>query len=118
MNCTMDAYLTKWLQKHAKGLRLAVFLLLCSFMAVQPVLAKAKAGPVSRTILALYDGRYDKEPSKTYIHRYLEMPLNHLGYMVAYHDINQNIPDVNSDPFSGSYAAILTWFSRPLEKMA
>ncbi|MFQ5738753.1 MAG: hypothetical protein ACE5JX_07035 [Acidobacteriota bacterium] len=52
----------------------------------------AAAAPVPRTILALYDSRVDRQVVWTPTHRLAEMPLNHLGLVVRYLDINQPLP--------------------------
>ncbi len=49
---------------------------------------------VPRTILALYDSRQYKDVRDTRIHRMFEMPLNHLGLVVRYHDLNGGLPPV------------------------
>ncbi len=71
--------------------------------------AQAWAAPrhVPRTILALYDSRYDAEPRYLNLHQIAEMPLNHLGLLVRYHDINTPLPALqNMEDVRG----ILTWF--------
>ena len=39
---------------------------------------------------------------------YLQMPLNHLGYVVDYADVNQPLP---SAIYPDRYAGVITWFS-------
>ena len=71
--------------------------------------AQASAAPrhVPRTILAFYDSRYDAEPRYLNLHQIAEMPLNHLGLLVRYHDINKPLPTLQDiDDVRG----ILTWF--------
>ncbi|MCX6628864.1 MAG: hypothetical protein NTW28_14685 [Candidatus Solibacter sp.] len=63
--------------------------------------------PVPRTILALYDSRYHKDARDTRIHRLLEMPLNHLGLVVRYQDLNSGLPPVGT---LAEIRGILTWF--------
>ncbi len=67
----------------------------------------AKPEVLSREILALYDGGAEATPDQTRLHKQLEMPLNHLGYTVSYHDIRTGLPAQQS---LGKYAAIATWF--------
>ena len=50
------------------------------------------AEPVRREILALYDSREEPRPDQTRIHRFAEMPLNHLGLVVTYWDVNAGLP--------------------------
>lgn len=66
---------------------------------------------IRRDILALYDGTREAAPAETRIHRQLEMPLNHLGYRVTYHDITKGLPDWQT---VSSHAAIVTWFGERL----
>ena len=67
--------------------------------------------PVKREILALYDGRYESQPHLTRIHRFAEMPLNWLGFKVAYHDVRQPMPEMAEIQ---RYRGILTWFLEPM----
>lgn len=74
-------------------------------------------GEVRRRVLALYDTSeaFAKEPQRTSIHRYLEMPLNRAGLMVDYADVRRRpLPDATA------YRAIVVWFEdermpKPLE---
>lgn len=68
----------------------------------------AEASDSSRKILALYDSTEagSESPSLTAIHLVLEMPLNQLGLVVDYVDINDRpLPDIDG------YRGILIWFS-------
>ncbi|MGE0700921.1 MAG: hypothetical protein AB7O57_17625, partial [Hyphomicrobiaceae bacterium] len=69
--------------------------------------------PVKLDILALYDSRRERLPHLTRIHKFAEMPLNHLGYRVVYQDVNARLPAVHS---LGRYRAVLTWFVEPLQR--
>lgn len=64
--------------------------------------------PVARRILVLYNG--DEAPALNYTnaHRYLQMPLNHLGYVTDYADVRQALPQ---QVWPDRYAGVLTWFS-------
>lgn len=59
-----------------------------------------------RHIAAIYDSRYEGDPRFTQTHRFLEMPLNHLGYIVDYYDINAPLPELDA-----SYRGITVWFT-------
>ena len=61
-----------------------------------------------RRILVLHDGREAKALNFTNAHRYLAMPLNHLGYVPEYADITKELPD---GPLAPRYAGIVTWFA-------
>jgi hypothetical protein len=69
--------------------------------------ADAVETPVRRVILALYDGKASAEPKWTRIHQMAEMPLNHLGLVVRYHDISRGLPD---EAALDGVRGILTWF--------
>ncbi|MFY0611370.1 MAG: hypothetical protein JXQ99_07590 [Hyphomicrobiaceae bacterium] len=62
---------------------------------------------VNRSILALYDSREEGPAIQSRLHKYAEMPLNHLGYQIALVDINRGLPKLSE---MARYRAILTWF--------
>ncbi len=62
---------------------------------------------IPRTIIALYDDRADGDIRNAYIHRLAEMPLNHLGLLVEYHDIHKPLPDI---AHRKDVRGVLTWF--------
>lgn len=82
----------------------------------RPVLAleiEFSGRPVKLDILALYDSRRERQPHLTRIHKFAEMPLNHLGYRLVYQDVNGRLPPVQA---LGRYRGVLTWFLEPLQK--
>jgi polysaccharide biosynthesis protein PelA len=95
-----------------RALRLILFFLFvfdpfaCAASA-QPETSTAE--PVRREILALYDSRDEAHPDQTRIHRFAEMPLNHLGFVVSYWDINRGMPVPER---TAKLRGILTWFRR------
>jgi hypothetical protein len=63
---------------------------------------------VARRILVVYNG--NESPSLNYsnAHRFLQMPLNHMGYVVDYADVSNPLPEnIHGD----RHAGIVTWFS-------
>ncbi len=70
--------------------------------------------PVPRRILIVYDSAESPALRYSNAHRFLQMPLNHLGYIVDYADAHQALPLVGRD----RYAAIATWFSGQLSEQA
>ncbi|MCJ2077312.1 hypothetical protein MKK68_16950 [Methylobacterium sp. E-016] len=86
--------------------------LLAASIAAAPCPARSEATPIPRTVLALYDGAREPALDRTRIYRYAEMVLNHLGFAVAYLDVRGRLPPPQE--VSG-YAAVLTWFSGPLD---
>ncbi|MDX2157308.1 MAG: hypothetical protein SFW09_12445 [Hyphomicrobiaceae bacterium] len=69
--------------------------------------------PVKLDILALYDGRRERQPHLTRIHKLAEMPLNHMGFRVVYQDVNARLPAPEA---LGRYLGVLTWFAEPLAR--
>lgn len=63
---------------------------------------------IKRDILAIYDGNEERGPDETRIHKFLEMPLNHLGYRVTYWDWKRGRPPAD---VTLQYAAVVTWFA-------
>ncbi|HKX01344.1 MAG TPA: hypothetical protein VJX71_02510, partial [Methylomirabilota bacterium] len=69
-----------------------------------------------RYVLALYksseldndvQGRRAKSATRNEVHGWAQMPLNWLGLMVEYHDIDQGLPD---ERVMARYRGIVTWF--------
>lgn len=67
--------------------------------------------PVKRDILALYDSRHEEKPDETRIHRLAEMPLNWLGFKLAYQDINAELPPPEEVM---KYRGVVSWFVEPM----
>jgi hypothetical protein len=63
--------------------------------------------PLPRTILAIYDSLEDDDIRTSRIHRLAEMPLNHLGLVVKYHDIQKGLP--SNEDLRG-VRGVLSWF--------
>jgi polysaccharide biosynthesis protein PelA len=71
--------------------------------------ALAAAGaPINREILGLYDGATEPLVEFSRLHKFLEMPLNHLGFKLTLHDISSGLP-FPAD--AQRYRAVATWFS-------
>ena len=68
---------------------------------------------IKRDILVLYDSAQEGPPIQTRVHRFAEMPLNHLGFKLTYRDVNQPLPGPQS---LQGYRGILTWFNEPLKQ--
>jgi polysaccharide biosynthesis protein PelA len=73
--------------------RARAWLIAVSLSIVQVIGGGISAGlaqepiPVKREILALYDGAQESDPDSTRIHRFAEMPLNHLGFILRFNKI-------------------------------
>lgn len=61
-----------------------------------------------RRVLVLYNGGETVALNYTNAHRYLHMPLNHMGYMVEYADTREPLPQ---GIYRDRYAGVVTWFS-------
>lgn len=73
---------------------------ICLLFAVVAIIcepARGETATVPRTILGLYDS-VEEERRWSNIHLRAEMPLNHLGLIVRYLDINQPLPNVSELP--------------------
>ena len=64
--------------------------------------------PVKREILALYDGAQEGAAELTRIHRFAEMPLNHLGFILRFQDVRTKLPEPAEIE---RYRGVLTWFA-------
>ncbi len=83
---------------------------LCVVLSTHSSLLPAQ--PVARTVLALYDGAAAPDIRDTAIHRLAEMPLNHLGMVVRYRDINLPLPSM--EELEG-VRGVLLWESLQME---
>lgn len=80
-----------------------------SALAASAAAAPARAETtVPRTIVALFDGADEQSWRFARIHLRAEMPLNHLGLVVAPHDIRDGLPP---DNLMRDARGIVTWFA-------
>ena len=63
---------------------------------------------VPRRVLVIYDSGESPALNYANAHRFLQMPLNHLGYVVDYADVRQPLP---AGIAADRYAGVATWFS-------
>lgn len=68
----------------------------------------ARAKEVPRTILGMHDAPADATQDANYIYALAEMPLNHLGLKVEYHNIRAGIPSIAGRQ---DLRGILIWLS-------
>lgn len=74
--------------------------LLIALLLLLPAVAVAQGqgeGEVKRVLLALYSSKDNPSPRMTLAHRFLEMPLNHMGYYLRYVNLEQALPPVDDD---------------------
>lgn len=105
-----------WLHRaHAMGLAVAVFALALFSMVVTASAVEIgfTPRPVLRKVLALYDSTAESTPTETRLHRFAEMPINHLGYELVYRDINSALP---AGEELTAFRAVLTWLLEPLKR--
>jgi polysaccharide biosynthesis protein PelA len=62
---------------------------------------------VPRTIITFYDSKENPDIRLTRTHRYVEMPLNHLGLKFKFLDINRPLPPLKD---LGDVRGVFTWF--------
>lgn len=77
--------------------------------AAQITAEEPLAEPVRREILAVYDSREEPRPDQTRIHRFAEMPLNYLGFVLSYWDVNAGLPTAER---TARARGVITWFRR------
>src|SRR5260221_10204863 len=89
-----------------------VLALIAAMPACCNTTARAQRGvPIKREILALYDGAREGAANATRIHRFAELPLNHLGFILRYHDVRLPLP-AYADLVR--YRGVFTWFVGPV----
>lgn len=82
-----------------------IFIIVLFFVSHLPLQGFAEAGtPVPRIVYGVYSSQNHPLPKFSFIHQFLEMPLNHLGYDVHNVDIEKTLPPVGKD-----VAAIIVW---------
>lgn len=80
---------------------------ICLFFMQKGEAAPTQERTIPRIIVALYDSQFQKEIYYLNLHQIAEMPLNHLGLILYYHDIQQGLPNIKEDK---SILGVLTWF--------
>jgi uncharacterized protein (TIGR01370 family) len=65
-----------------------------------------------RVIIALYDSKSTPKIKSSLLHRFAEMPLNHLGMVLEYHDILQGYPDIKDRP---DVRGVISWYRNNIE---
>jgi hypothetical protein len=99
--------LISWLGRMAFGLAT-----IPAFTGGVTIARAQEPTPVKREILALYDGAQEGDDANlTRIHRFAEMPLNHLGFILRFHNTRTKLPDPREIE---RYRGVLTWFVGPL----
>lgn len=91
-----------------------ILLLVSCLVAAAVAQASPCAVPLAeepRLVLGLYDSREEPNPDETRLHRFVEFPLNHLGFMVRYVDVARDpLPSLDAADLAG----VISWFRRPL----
>jgi len=91
--------------------KILIFLLLIFPLCGKVIAAEQPSLP--RTIIALYDGIENPIIRETRIHRFVEMPLNHLGLKLKFIDIHKDLPSLKE---LEDVRGVITWFDA--DKMA
>lgn len=99
--------------KHALTARQGLFGVLF-FLSITPALSASSPEALPRRILALYSRKDYSENADTVFfsqaHRRAEMPLNHLGMELVFHDVAEPLP--KAEDLAG-YRGVLAWFESP-----
>lgn len=66
--------------------------------------------PRPRRVLVLYNGREAQSLASSSAHRLLAMPLESMGYVVEYLDVEDSLPEYE---LKGRYAGVVSWFHSP-----
>jgi len=90
-------------------LLVACALVLTPVVRAQSPTEEGGAELIKREILAVYDSREEPRPDQTRIHRFAEMPLNHMGFVVSYWDVNAGLPSAEQ---TENLRGVITWFRR------
>ena len=100
----------KVFRQGSNMIRLCKFLMWCAgFAAFSSSIVHAQTfQPVKREILALFDGSNEGSAERSRIHRFAELPLNYLGFVLRYHDIREKLPEPAE---LRKYRGVLTWFA-------
>lgn len=99
-----------WFRPHVCCVLIVCLVFLFSSARAQFLGDDPERESVRREILAIYDSHEEARPDQTRIHRFAEMPLNHLGFVVSYWDISAGLP---SSERTANLRGIITWFRRP-----
>jgi hypothetical protein len=83
-----------------------------STAATEAATRKPSGTLVDRMVVAVYDASNEGSVEETRIHRYLELPLNHLGYKVTYWDISNGVPNISAN----SLSRVVSWFDGSLRR--
>ena len=72
--------------------------------------APAAAGPaaITRTVLALYSSAEGQVPRGSRVHMIAQMPINHLGFHVRFHDVRDGPPEPGA---LDGVRAVMSWFT-------
>lgn len=62
---------------------------------------------IPRIVVVMYKEGQERDYSLLNVHQLAEMPLNHLGINLRYHEISKGFPNIENDP---QVIGILSWF--------
>ncbi|MCB2081131.1 MAG: hypothetical protein KDD76_00730 [Rickettsiales bacterium] len=73
--------------------------------------------PTPRTVIALYDSKYAIKREWSMLHMVAEMPLNHLGLVLEFHDVRDPVPDLaGREDVRGIISWLDRWYELPNHK--
>jgi len=94
---------------HSKKIFISLCLMVCMVATLAPFGANSET--VSRKILTLYNIKSEEGVRFSLPHLFAEMPLNHLGYDLHYHNIYDPFPVLGDD-----YRGVLVWLTNENHK--
>jgi len=89
-----------------------ILILILFFLILGGEVHAAPQASLQRTIIALYDGKENPDIRNIRIHRFAEMPLNHLGLKLKFFDIHKGLPSLKD---LKDVRGVITWFE--MDKM-
>lgn len=87
--------------------KLVACLLICFLSLTAPAWGNTTATP--RVVIGLYNGKNEPSIIFSWFHKMAEMPLNHLGLILEYHDVNEALPDLST---RDDVIGVMTWFTQ------
>lgn len=88
-----------------KGISFSIFLSLSLFL-FSAICTAEISQEIPRKIIAFYDSEHEGTQVFSPAHQLAEMPLNHLGLVLEYHDFRKSLPDLSNRP---EVVGVLHW---------
>ncbi len=69
--------------------------------------------PVPRKIVLLYDSTIFENPAWSWVHRFVQLPLEYLGFIPVLVDVNGRLPEISKE---GGYSGVITLYIKNKSK--